>query len=241
MTRNYEVASLAGVKAPRAFVEQHHYSGSWVADRFRFGLFTGGRMVGVAVFSMPCHPAVLTNWLPCDVDAAAELGRFVLLDEVPANGESWFLARCSELLRAEGIEGFLSFSDPVSRPAAGGEVFPGHVGTIYQASNAVYAGRSRAQTLLLLPDGRVFSHRNRSKIVSGAAGWRKAAATLEDAGARQLEDGEDRRAWLAEALRVATRSLRHPGNHRYVFGLTPGLRRMLRKSVPWRPYPKTLG
>jgi hypothetical protein len=45
------------------------------------------------------------------------------------------------------------FSDPVERRRADGTVImPGHVGVIYQASNAVYTGRGTARTLALLPD-----------------------------------------------------------------------------------------
>jgi hypothetical protein len=33
---------------------------------------------------------------------------------------------------------------------------PGHVGTIYAATNAVYTGRATARTVKLLPDGTVF-------------------------------------------------------------------------------------
>src|SRR5450759_741513 len=53
-TRLYDVAPI-GTKQAKAFVQTHHYSGpnSWVYDRFRFGLFTAGRLVGCAVFSPP--------------------------------------------------------------------------------------------------------------------------------------------------------------------------------------------
>jgi hypothetical protein len=39
------------------------------------------------------------------IDQAATLGRIVLLDEVPGNGETWFVARCFELLRAGRCRG----------------------------------------------------------------------------------------------------------------------------------------
>jgi hypothetical protein len=32
---------------------------------------------------------------------------------VPANGESWFLARCWEMAARQGVRGVVSFSDPV--------------------------------------------------------------------------------------------------------------------------------
>jgi hypothetical protein len=46
---------------------------------------------------------------------------------------------------------------------AGRLVFPGHVGVIYRASNALYSGRSAARTLLLLPDGRALDERSLAK------------------------------------------------------------------------------
>ena len=55
-TRLYDVAPI-GTKQAKAFVQTHHYSGpnSWVYGRFRFGLFTAGRLVGCAVFSHPVN------------------------------------------------------------------------------------------------------------------------------------------------------------------------------------------
>src|SRR5690606_8351510 len=90
--------------------------------------------------------------LPGEPVECVDLGRLVLLDEVPANGESWFLAQCFGSLRAEGFRSVVSFSDPVPRTTADGEPrFTGHVGTIYQASNAIYMGRSKAEKKFLLP------------------------------------------------------------------------------------------
>ena len=76
----------------------HHYSLSYPSARVRFGLFTRGCLVGVAVFSHPCNDRVLTSVFPLSPLESVELGRFVLLDSVPANGESWFLARTFECL-----------------------------------------------------------------------------------------------------------------------------------------------
>ncbi|WP_455710679.1 Mom family adenine methylcarbamoylation protein [Streptomyces albogriseolus] len=94
-----------------------------------------------------------------------ECSRFVLLDECPGNAESWFLARCFDRLLAEGVHGVVSFADPVPRRTASGLlVMPGHVGTIYAATNAVYTGRATARTVKLLPDGTVFHDRTAQKI-----------------------------------------------------------------------------
>jgi hypothetical protein len=231
--RRYEVGTIANDNAPKAFVERHHYSGSYPAARFRFGLYRGAELAGVAVFSHPCNDAVLTRVFPVPAREAVELGRFVLLDDVPGNGESWFIARCFEMLRSD-VAGVLSFSDPVPRATTDGQVvMPGHVGTIYQATNGVYLGRARGQVLRLLPDGTVFSHRNVSKIRLGHQGWRYAAAVLERHGAAPLAG--DRAEWLSRWLPRLTRRLPHGGNHRYAWALDRALRRHL---APAGAYPK---
>ncbi|MFD3504230.1 hypothetical protein [Streptomyces sp. NPDC058678] len=117
------------------------------------------RLCGVAVFGAPVSTAVLTKPLPEFRPYTESLlcSRFVLLDECPGNSESWFLANCLKHLLARGVHGVVSFADPVPRRTASGVlVMPGHVGTIYAATNAVYAGRATARTVKLLPDGTVF-------------------------------------------------------------------------------------
>lgn len=230
--RRYDVAPIDSDATAKRFVETHHYSRSYPAARFRFGLYEAGELVGVAVFSIPCSAAVLTKYFGGAATESVELGRFVLLDRVPGNGETWFLGRCFRLLRDEGLRGVLSFSDPTPRrTAAGAVLFPGHVGTIYRAHNGVQLGRSTARTLRLLPDGRVFSDRAISKIRSGDRGWRYAAGQLCEFGAPPPPQNSphERHRWLTRALAEITRTLRHPGNLRFAWGFSRGMRRDLHR------------
>jgi hypothetical protein len=177
----YEVASIASDCEARAFIKAHHYSRAYPAARFRFGLYHHGLLVGVAVFSVPCRDSVLTNVFPVPASLSVELGRFVLLDSVPGNGETWFLGRVFNELRKEGLVGVVSFSDPLPRFTADGTmVHRGHVGTIYQAFNGTYLGRSAARTLRLLPNGSVLSERAIQKTRRTECGSKYAAGTLED-------------------------------------------------------------
>lgn len=234
--RLYEVAPLAGDAAAKAFVLEHHYSGTYPAARFRFGLFRAGVLQGVAVFSHPCNDAVLTSVFPGVATDSVELGRLVLLDQVPFNGETWFIARAFHHLRREGLRGVVSFADPLPRRAADGTVTtPGHVGQVYQAQNGVYLGRSTPRTLHLLPDGSTFSARAAQKIRRGERGWRYAVEQLVSAGAPAPTG--DLGSWLKTAI-AALATVRHPGNHRYAwaFGRSEGRALSTRHS----PYPRAL-
>ncbi len=234
-TRDYEVSEIPDDTTARAFVEAHHYSATYPAARFRHGLYRGAELVGVAVFSVPMNERTITSALPLRLMDAADLGRFVLLDQVPGNGETWFLARCFELLRLQGLRGVVSSSDPMPRATARGRVvMPGHVGTIYQAHNAVYLGRSTARTLHLLPDGRVFSARAAQKIRRQERGWRYAVEQLVSAGARKPRG--DLGAWLRRELGRIARRVRHQGNHKYAWALDRRLRASM--AAPAGGYPK---
>ena len=128
----------------------------------------GLELVGVAVFGIPAQPKVLTNVFPLlrPYVQSLELSRFVLegqrlrtagrsapVQRAPGNSESWFLAECFRFLADDGVAGVLSFADPVPRVVAGRTLFVGHVGTIYQSSNAVLIGRATPRYLIVLPDG----------------------------------------------------------------------------------------
>jgi hypothetical protein len=238
-TSLYDVAAIGSDRVARAFVEQHHYSGSYPAARARFGLYRRGELVGVAVLSQPPSQAALIASVPLPIEnvARAELGRFVLLDDVPANGESWFLARCFELARAEGFAGVVAHSDPEQRTSASGAiVFAGHLGTIYCATNATYCGRTPARTWRLLPDGTLLSARALSKLRLQDRGWRYVVELLLKHGAPA--PAGDWRAWCARAVNAVSRTYRHRGNHRYLWALDRRLRRHLPASLP---YPKWEG
>lgn len=239
-TSAYDVEPIASAREAAAFVAQHHYSGTASSTAHRFGLYQRGELAGVALFgppaSMAAHRAVFPGLTPRH---AVTLGRLVLLDNVPGNGESWFLARAFELLAARGVVAVESCADPVPRTdRRGRRVFPGHAGTIYQATNGRYVGRTRPATLRILPDGSVFSRRAASKLQGGERGRAYAERQLVRHGAPPIADGEDPAAWLRCWLAQLTRPLRHHGNHRYLWCLDRRRRREVLETRAALPYPK---
>jgi hypothetical protein len=239
------VELVRGDNDVRGFVVQHHYAHAFPnSGRFRFALREGNDLVGVAVFGVPAGPKVLASSFPflsTPSQESVELQRLVLLDEVLKNGESWFVARCFKVLRAEGVEACVSFSDPTQ----------GHVGTVYQSLNAHHTGRSKAAwSWRLLADGYRINRRDITKIQQSCTccGTGRSTGGADGAmvrfvswGARLPRSGECRRAWINEILPTIAVRRKHPGNHRYTWGLSKGSKRGLRRihgPVDATRYPK---
>lgn len=224
----------------RPFVIQHHYSGSFPAARQCAGLFRRRELVGVAVFSVPMNNRAVPAWTGLqDASAGAELGRFVLLDDVPGNAESFFLARALSALARErrDIKGLLSYSDPVERRILDRVIKPGHIGTIYQALSAPYRGKTGRRTGYMGPAGEHISGRALSKIRLGERGSSYAIEQLGQLGARPAA-GESGAAFIARLHRERwLRRFVHPGNHVYLFPLTRGAR-AIASRLDTLPYPK---
>src|SRR5262245_25151347 len=100
------------------------------------------------------HPRVLTGPFPHlePYHESLELARLVLLDEVPANAESWLCAEAFRRAARRGVRGLVAFCDPVPRRRHGKLIMPGHWGCTYQSLSATYLGRGTPRSLILLPD-----------------------------------------------------------------------------------------
>lgn len=164
---DYTVERIDG-KTAKAFIKQHHYSHGCHNGPMGWGLFDNGRLIGVCAFATPCSENVRASIFGAEKKAAVtELHRLVLLDEAPKNSESWFVSRALRGLKDEkpNILAVVSFADGTE----------GHVGTIYQALNAIYYGTSGRATFYVDADGRLRHPRqngvNISKEEALERGW----------------------------------------------------------------------
>ena len=261
--RRYAVTVLDEATA-RAFCTAHHYSSAWPAARLRYGLIdlhgdgghvgqlgavsvAGGTLVGVLVLGVPMHARVLLGPFPTlePYHESLELSRLVLLDEVPANAESWFCARVFRLAAEAGVRGLVAFSDPVARwrTSTGHHelIMPGHCGFIDQALGSAYLGRATPRTLAVLTDATVLTARSLSKVRNGEQGHLGVVSRLMRLGASPLLPDQSRGEWLTLALgEVGARPLRHRGNHRFAFALgrTRSERSRVTIALACQPYPK---
>jgi hypothetical protein len=228
-----------------AWLTQHHYLRTLAGRQWLFGLFddwgfdVAQALVGVAVFG-PGMPNVVPALFPGlrPNEDSTELLRFGLLDAVPANGESWFLASAFRHLAREGVAAVVSFSDPVVRVTVDGQpVAPGHIGTCYAAASAIYTGRTAPVTYRMFPDDAGLLHpRMLAKYRAGAPNAGAVERALVAHGASPRTRGEDRASYLDRSLLHLTVPFLHGGLHRYAFAIGPHAR-AVRIARPALPYP----
>lgn len=237
------------------FVVTHHYSGAFSSAVRRYGLIDrwADRLVGVCILGNGMREAVLTSAFPAltPYTQCLELSRLVLLDEIPANAESWFVASAIDAASAggRGLRGAVMYSDPNARRTPAGLVMPGHLGIVYQSLNCWYVGPSKPRWEDHLPDGTVFPERSASKIRGLERGHGGAVRRLVQLGAANPGDltrmtGDQRAEWTTAALtQVGAVRTRRLGKHRYL--LAAGTRAARRRTyaqveLARHDYPKNL-
>lgn len=213
----------------KAYITKNHYSHSYVAARFRAGLFVKKPfqkelLCGVGVFSVPMNQQVIPAYFPdLGPHEGVELGRFALDDSCAANAESWALARMKRLLREAlpQLRAVIAYCDPVERRNIEGTLTKrGHLGTIYRATNCSYRGRSSPRTLWLAPNGECMADRTLSKLRQNDTGRDYVLQRLRALGAPARLLGESGSDYVAR-LKVDRwlRPVRHPGNFAFTFEL----------------------
>lgn len=246
--RRHGAEEIAELDA-RRFLVAHHYAGSdsYPATQLRVGLFrsTGlgaPRLVGAAVFGVPQAGASITRWTGLPAEHGVVLQRLALLDEVEAYGETWFLSRAFDAVRARLplVQAVLTYADPVARVnAAGVEYKPGHIGHIYKAFSGCYLGTTRRDDTYLTPGAVVLAPRSVSKLRNSERGRGGVEARLLRLGAPARAPGEADRDYALRLVRCGwLRRLRRPGNHAYAWPLVHGgARRRLLATWKLRPPP----
>lgn len=164
---DYEVRPIPSLVG-KAFIKEHHYSHGCHNGPTCYGMFDGEELIGVLAIATPCSENVRASVFgPQYKDRVTELHRLVILDVTERNAESWFISRALKLHKKAKphIWAVVSFADATE----------GHVGTIYQATNAIFYGSSSRSRFYRDPDGRLRHPRQNGVNVSLEAaqerGW----------------------------------------------------------------------
>jgi len=116
------------------FIIGIHYAKRWPSISWGFGLFRGGRLVGVCSYGTPSSATLRAGVCGNEFkDSVIELNRLCLADNVK-NEASFLVSKSLSMLPKGKI--VVSFAD----------ISQGHIGTVYQAANFIYCGLSAKRT-----------------------------------------------------------------------------------------------
>jgi len=206
------VSKMIVSKVPRADVDEFcrrwHYTNTGGNMTWNYGLWDGVTLVGVVSYNIPTMPACSAYFGPDRWDWVVHMGRLVCAEHAPRNVESRLIAGSLKVLKQER---------PVARAvvsyAASGV---GHIGYVYQATNALYCGMTQPDRYLIDDCGNRRSPRERPSGV---------------------QEGTE----FARYERIGWTMHREPGKHRYVYLVGDKRERKEARALlkfPVLPYPK---
>lgn len=195
----------------RQFVSKWHYTGSAQAGAIRYGWEIDGALAGVTIYDTGTHAVRCGVFGPDHYRHVLHHHRLALTDDAPKFSESQFIGASLAQMRADrpDIWAVVTYADACQ----------GHLGTIYQATNAMYTGvKAKGNLEFLTPDGGLMTTQSLARFGT----W------------------PERR---AEAARRGWSEVRCKGKHRYVYLLGTKAQRRARPPLLWPtlPYPSTEG
>lgn len=163
---NLRIAQIDRREA-KAFILANHYAGTTPSTvKACLGWFDGDRLVGVGLWGYGVRPAHTIARLFPSLGTAnyLELNRLCLLDELPRNSETQFIAACTAELRRlyPDVKVLFSWADGLR----------GKPGYVYQAASWLYGGFIKSE-FYAAPDGEVLHPRLLITRYGTRAVWRE--------------------------------------------------------------------
>lgn len=184
------------------FCKRYHYIGRAGSALWNWGLWNGMTLLGVVSYNLPTRNACVSVFGPEHYDRVWHMGRLVLAEDAPRNSESRLIGQSLRAIQTEHPETWAVLTYAAQSA--------GHVGYVYQATNAIYTG--------LGGDARGFSLVDADGRIYGTTGVNKAQAA-------------------ARGLTVVPEPRKH--RYLYVLGnKTQRRERMKLLRLPTLPYPK---
>lgn len=138
------------------FCRRWHYTMTKGAANWRYGLWDGFTLVGVVAYNIPTNEACGQVFGLRGDPTVLHMGRLVCAEDAPRNSESRLIAGSLKMLhRDTGARAVLTYAAQDQ----------GHVGYVYQATNALYTGTGGDSRRFLREDGSsVSTNANRTAI-----------------------------------------------------------------------------
>lgn len=198
------VVAPASTSDVREFARRYHYSRTEGSALWRWGLWHGPVLLGVVAYNIPTRRACSAVFGQDYADHVIHMGRLVLADLAPRNSESRLIGGSLKVMQKTmpDVWAVLTYA----------ATDMGHIGTVYQATNAFYTGTGGKEIYYRDSDGIL-----RNPHVANSTITRTAA---EERGWTRFQGGP---------------------KHRYVYILGNKTQRRQRRELlkfPVLPYPK---
>jgi hypothetical protein len=119
-------------KDVQEFAQRYHYMGSGGSQLWRWGLWHGPVLHGVVAYNMPTRSVCETVFGAEHAEKVWHMGRLILSEESPRNSESRLIGGSLQAIERDypHVWAVLTYAATSA----------GHIGTVYQATNALYTG-----------------------------------------------------------------------------------------------------
>lgn len=153
----------ASTKDVHEFARRYHYTATGGNMSWRWGLYHGVTLMGVVAYNLPTRETQDTVFGPDHFDKVWHMGRLALADDAPRNSESRLIAGSLKAIQHEHPEvwAVLTFA----------AVDAGHIGYVYQATNAIYTGTGGNSTFYIDQKGQRRSTSHMSITKARERGW----------------------------------------------------------------------
>ena len=156
-------------KEVREFARRYHYTGHAGADLWRWGLWHGPTLLGVVSYNNGTKDSAASVFGEENKAHVWHMGRLALADECPRNSESRLIGGSLRAIAADWPEVWAVLTYAATTQ--------GHLGYVYQATNALYTGVSAERMYYTDTKGRTMTQRPgryQLKVADAAArGWTK--------------------------------------------------------------------
>lgn len=152
-----------GATDVREFAHRYHYTGLGGNAQWRWGLWHGVVLYGVVSYNLPTISTCEAMFGPEHKHRIWHMSRLVLADAAPPNSESRLIGGSLRKLHHDNpdVWAVVTYADPSA----------GHIGYVYQATNAVYTGTGGHLHYWVDQQGNRRAEHMDGKTITAESGW----------------------------------------------------------------------
>lgn len=149
--RDMTVAPVSSADV-KEFGSRYHYTGSGGSALWRWGLWHGACLHGVVAYNLPTRPVCESVFGAEHFNRVWHMGRLVLSEQSPRNSESRLIGGSLKAIQAKHPDVWAVVTYAATDA--------GHIGYVYQATNALYTGHSSVEDYFVDAEGNIRNRRN---------------------------------------------------------------------------------